>query len=68
VSGLIAYPRWVEAQLADGATPDDLLGALVGKVAIRRFEVVAPSLHRIYLSQVGTDGREAAADGEEGRA
>ncbi len=55
VSGLIAYPRWVEAQLAEGATADDLLRALVGRLSIRRFEVVAPSLHRIFLRQVGAE-------------
>jgi ABC-2 type transport system ATP-binding protein len=46
------YPRWVEVQLADGADADELLAALVGRVSIRRFELVSPSLHRIFVENV----------------
>jgi ABC-2 type transport system ATP-binding protein len=57
VTELIAYPRWVEAELTEGATADQLLAALVGRLSIKRFEVMAPSLHKIFVRQVGA--REA---------
>ena len=49
---VISYPRWVEAELAGGVSADQLLGYLVGKVSIKRFEVVAPSLHKIFIDQL----------------
>ena len=49
---VISYPRWVEAELAQGVSPDELLGYLVGKVSIRRFEVLAPSLHKIFIDHL----------------
>jgi ABC-2 type transport system ATP-binding protein len=51
VTNVLAYPRWVEADLAEGCTTDQLLAALVGKVSIKRFEVMAPSLHKIFVRQ-----------------
>jgi ABC-2 type transport system ATP-binding protein len=53
VTDLIVYPRWVEAELAEGSSPDDLLAGLVGRLSIKRFEVVTPSLHKIFLSRMG---------------
>jgi ABC-2 type transport system ATP-binding protein len=47
------YPRWVEIELAAGASPQDLLKVLVGQVAVRRFELVSPSLHKIFVEIVG---------------
>lgn len=49
---VISYPRWVEAELAAGVSADELLGYLVGKVSIKRFEVVTPSLHKIFIDQL----------------
>jgi ABC-2 type transport system ATP-binding protein len=43
-----------EVKLADGVTPPKLLSALVGAGAgVRRFEVVTPSLHQIFVAKVG---------------
>ncbi|HMG55148.1 MAG TPA: ATP-binding cassette domain-containing protein [Kofleriaceae bacterium] len=43
-----------EVKLADGAAPQQLLAALVGAgVALRRFEVVVPTLHQIFVDRVG---------------
>jgi ABC-2 type transport system ATP-binding protein len=47
------YPRWVEIELAAGASPQDLLKVLVTQVSVRRFEVVSPSLHKIFVQIVG---------------
>jgi ABC-2 type transport system ATP-binding protein len=59
VSRVITYPRWVEAELAEGRRADELLAALVGKLSIKRFEVMAPSLHKIFVRHVGA--REVGA-------
>jgi ABC-2 type transport system ATP-binding protein len=63
LSGMVAdvtrYPRWVEMELAEGASPQELLKRLVGQVAVRRFEVVSPSLHKIFVELVGGKSAEA---------
>jgi len=53
VAGLIVYPRWVEAELAEGSSPDELLAGLAGRISIKRFEVLAPSLHKIFVNRIG---------------
>jgi len=57
LSGIAAnvtrYPRWVEIELAQGAAPQDVLKVLVQRVSVRRFEIVSPSLHRIFIEIVG---------------
>ncbi len=50
------YPRWVEVELADGATPRQLLSALLEQVSVRRFEMASPSLHRIFVEKLGGRG------------
>jgi ABC-2 type transport system ATP-binding protein len=43
-----------EVKLADGATAQQLLAALVGAgVGVRRFEIVVPTLHQIFVDRVG---------------
>ena len=50
-----------EVRLAEGASPQRLLAALLGAdVGLRRFEVVTPTLHQIFVAKVG----EAAAVAE----
>ena len=45
-----------ELELAPGATPDALLRALVAAdVGVRRFEVVVPTLHQIFVDRVGVE-------------
>jgi ABC-2 type transport system ATP-binding protein len=53
VRDVTRFPRWVEVELAEGASPQSLLQRLVGQVSIRRFEVVSPSLHKIFVELVG---------------
>jgi len=53
VANVSRYPRWVEIELAPGASPQDLLKLLVAQVSVRRFEVVSPSLHKIFVEIVG---------------
>jgi ABC-2 type transport system ATP-binding protein len=55
-----------EVQLAAGAQPQGLLAALVGAgVALRRFEVVVPTLHQIFVERVGDTAAVAARSPEE---
>ena len=50
-----------EVELADGATADALLGALVGAgIGLRRFELVTPTLHDIFVEKVGGDAAKVA--------
>jgi len=56
--------RYLEVELAQGANPQALLAALVGAGAqIERFELVRPSLHRIFLEKVGATNVETGMSG-----
>ncbi len=50
------FPRWVEMELADGTPAQAVLEALVKMVSVRRFEVLSPSLHGIFVGMVGRRG------------
>jgi ABC-2 type transport system ATP-binding protein len=53
-----------EVELAEGAVPQALLERLVARGApVRRFELVQPSLHRIFLEAVGATGVEPGMSG-----
>jgi ABC-2 type transport system ATP-binding protein len=59
------YGASAEVEMAAGASPDQLLRALVDSGAgISRFEVVEPSLESIFIAKVGRDASVAAAVGE----
>ncbi len=56
--------RMVEVELAESITAPELLTALVSAGAqIERFELVRPSLHRIFLDRVGATNVEAGMTG-----
>ena len=56
--------RFLELELADGASPQALLQRLVSAgAAINRFELVQPSLHQIFLERVGATGIETGMTG-----
>jgi ABC-2 type transport system ATP-binding protein len=58
----------LEVELTAEATPDKLLAALVAAgAAVRRFEVVVPTLHQIFVERVGAENAIVAAR-EEGEA
>jgi ABC-2 type transport system ATP-binding protein len=49
-----------EVKLADGATAQQVLAALVNAgAAVRRFEVVQPTLHQIFVDRVGASAAVA---------
>ncbi|HEY6137417.1 MAG TPA: ATP-binding cassette domain-containing protein [Thermoanaerobaculia bacterium] len=49
-----------ELSLSDGADPQTILRASVGRLRIRKFEVAAPSLEEIFIEKVGHETLEAA--------
>jgi ABC-2 type transport system ATP-binding protein len=56
-----------EVRTADGVEPQQLLSALVtGGVSLRKFEVLVPSLHQIFVDKVGPEA--AVAERREGDA
>ncbi len=73
VESVRRFPRWIEAQLKPSSDSDELYRALAGRLKVRRFELVAPSLHKIFTSLVGESGEagngaapEGESDGAEG--
>jgi ABC-type uncharacterized transport system ATPase subunit len=55
-----------EVKLVDGVEPQRLLAALVtAGVALRRFEIVTPTLHQIFVDKVGAEAAVAARNPEE---
>jgi ABC-2 type transport system ATP-binding protein len=56
--------RMLEIELAPQASAQELLARLIGAGAsIERFELVRPSLHRIFLDRVGASGVEEGMSG-----
>lgn len=56
----------VEVKLVDGIEPQQLLAAFVtAGVALRRFEIVTPTLHQIFVDKVGEEAAVAARNPEE---
>jgi ABC-2 type transport system ATP-binding protein len=62
VRNVIHYPRWAEIELEEGHSPDEVLQLLAGKVSITRFEVLLPSLHKIFVDQLGHGSVAEPAD------
>jgi ABC-2 type transport system ATP-binding protein len=48
-----------EISLAEGADPQKILEATVGRLRIRRFELASPSLEEIFIEQVGAETMES---------
>jgi ABC-2 type transport system ATP-binding protein len=53
------HGQYVEVRLVDGADPQPLLKEAVARLRLRRFEVVEPSLHDIFVETVSHHGKEA---------
>jgi len=58
--------EYAEVRLAPGADAQALLRASVDRLKIRRFEVVAPTLHNIFIEQVGSAPESARRTGDYG--
>jgi ABC-2 type transport system ATP-binding protein len=56
--------RFFEIELAPGAHPQELLKRVIATGAdVRRFELMSPSLHQIFLERVGASGVEEGMSG-----
>jgi ABC-2 type transport system ATP-binding protein len=56
--------RYFEIELAPKADPQELLKKVIATGAVvRRFELISPSLHQIFLERVGAKGVEAGMSG-----
>ena len=58
--------EYAEVRLSPGADAQGLLRACVDRLKIRRFEVVAPTLHNIFIEEVGGAPESARRTGDYG--
>jgi ABC-2 type transport system ATP-binding protein len=54
------HGQYVEVRLEKGADPQPLLQEAAARLRVRRFEIVEPSLHDIFVETVPGTGEEAA--------
>jgi ABC-2 type transport system ATP-binding protein len=60
VAKVTDFGQYVEVRLADGHDPQPLLREAAARLRLRRFEIVEPSLHDIFVETVTSHGQEAA--------
>jgi ABC-2 type transport system ATP-binding protein len=60
VAKVTDFGRYVEVRLREGTDPQPLLREAAGRLRLRRFEIVEPSLHDIFVETVTGHGKEAA--------
>jgi ABC-2 type transport system ATP-binding protein len=60
VAKVTDFGQYVELRLLEGTDPQALLREAVQRVRLRRFEIVEPSLHDIFVETVTGHGKEAA--------
>jgi ABC-2 type transport system ATP-binding protein len=56
------YGKYVELRLKEGASRQAILRAAVERVAVRRFEIVEPSLNDIFIDIVGAENAKDIED------
>ncbi len=60
VARVTDFGQYVEVRLRDGADPQPLLQEAAARLRLRRFEIVEPSLHDIFVETVKGHEKEAA--------
>jgi len=60
VAKVTDFGRYVEVRLREGTDPQPLLREAAGRLRLRRFEIVEPSLHDIFVETVTGHGKETA--------
>ncbi len=60
VAKVTDFGQYVEVRLREGTDPQPLLREAAGRLRLRRFEIVEPSLHDIFVETVTGHGKEAA--------
>ena len=61
VEAVRSLPRWIEATIRSGHSSDELFSAVAGRLGIRRFQLMEPTLHAIFVRLVESD--ENCAEG-----
>ena len=54
------FGQYVEIRMGDGADPQSILREVAERLTVRRFEIVVPSLHDVFVETVTGPGQEAA--------
>ncbi len=57
---LTDFGQYVEVRLCDGGDPQPILREAAARLRLRRFEIVEPSLHEIFVETVTSHAKEAA--------
>jgi ABC-2 type transport system ATP-binding protein len=60
VAKVTDFGQYLEVRLQDGTDPQPLLQEAVKRLKLRRFEIVEPSLHDIFVETVTGHGKEMA--------
>jgi ABC-2 type transport system ATP-binding protein len=60
VARVTDFGQYVEVRLRDGTDPQPILREAAARLRVRRFEIVEPSLHDIFVETVTGKGEEAA--------
>jgi len=55
VKGMNEFNNYIEIEFEDGADSDAILRGIIQKVKVRRFEVMEPSLYRIFIEMAKVD-------------
>jgi ABC-2 type transport system ATP-binding protein len=53
VARVDAYGSYSEVRLEAGADPQSIFQSVAGRLKIKKFEIVAPTLHNIFIEKVG---------------
>jgi ABC-2 type transport system ATP-binding protein len=56
VAAVDAYGSYSEIRLDSGADPQSVFTAIAGRLRVSKFEIVAPTLHNIFIEMVGATG------------
>ncbi|MDD3732901.1 MAG: ATP-binding cassette domain-containing protein [candidate division Zixibacteria bacterium] len=62
VKQMTEFNNYIELYLAPGADPSEILKTVVGRVKVNRFEVVEPSLYKIFIDMAKADPTESQRD------
>jgi len=60
VAKVTDFGQYLEVRLADGTDPQPLLAEASKRLRLRRFEIIEPSLHDIFVETVTRHGEQAA--------
>lgn len=62
VKQMTEFNNYIELYLEPGADPSEILKTVVGRVKVNRFEVVEPSLYKIFIDMAKADPTESQRD------